>query len=81
MFITVYQVSSWDLEAVFVAKGLPHFAHASKGSRFCQLSGYASVDMSEELGDALGRLGTWGVPWPKGPCAMLSAQLPSCPLC
>lgn len=26
-------------------------------ARFC----YASLDMSEELGDALGRLGTWGV--------------------
>ena len=29
-------------------------------------SGYASVDLSERrLGDALGRLGTWGVGMPK----------------
>ena len=43
-----------------------HFADIASRRSANDLSGYASVDMSEELGDALGRLGTWGVPW-QGP--------------
>ena len=62
----IYQVSYWDL-LFFVLNGLRdcltlHILQAEVlGSN--ELSGYASLDMSEELGDALGRLGTWGVPW------------------
>lgn len=64
----IYQVSL-DL-LFFVLNGLRdyltlHILQAEVLGSANELSGYASVDISEELGDALGRLGTWGVPWPK----------------
>ena len=63
----IYQVSYWDL-LFFVLNGLRdyltlHILQAEVLGSANELSGYASLDMSEELGDALGRLGTWGVPW------------------